>query len=87
LGRLEIKFSKHAERQLKERNIAPELVRETLENPEQIVKAGKNRKIAQRIYQRQGGEFLLRVVFSEQGNLEIITMYWTSKLSKYRRKS
>jgi len=86
LGRFEIKFSKHAERQLKERNIEPELVQETLENPEQIVTAGKNRKIAQRIYQRQGRDFLLRVVFSEQGNLEIMTVYWTSKVSKYRRK-
>ncbi len=86
MGRFEIKFSKHAERQLKERNIEPELVQETLENPEQIVTAGKNRKIAQRIYQRQGRDFLLRVVFSEQGNLEIMTVYWTSKVSKYRRK-
>ena len=43
-----MKLSKHAERQLKERDIAPELVQETLENPEQVVAAGKNRKIAQR---------------------------------------
>jgi hypothetical protein len=86
LARLEMKFSKHAEQQLKERNIEPELVQQTVENPEQIVDAGKNRKIAQRIYQRHGSDFLLRVVFSEEGNLEIITMYWTSKVSKYRRK-
>jgi hypothetical protein len=66
---------------------SPELVRETLENPEQIVTAGKNGRIAQRIYQRQGRDFLLRVVFSEQGEPEIITMYWTSKVPKYRRKS
>ncbi len=81
-----MKFSKHAEQQLKERNIDPELVQQTVENPEQIVAAGKNRKIAQRIYQRRGKDFLLRVVFSEQGNPEIVTMYWTSKVSKYRRK-
>jgi hypothetical protein len=86
LGRLEVKFSKHAERQLKERNIKPELVQETLENPEQIVTAGKDRRIAQRVYQREGRDFLLRVVFSERGNPEVITMYWTSKVSKYRRK-
>ena len=86
LGKLEIRFSKHAERQLKERNIDPELVRETLENPEQIVTAGKNRRITQRVYRRQDREFLLRVVFSGQLHPEIITMYWTSKLSKYRRK-
>ena len=86
MGRFEVKFSKHAERQLKERNIEPELIKETLENPEQIVTAGRDRKIAQRIYRRQGRDFLLRVVFSEQGHPEIITMYWTSKISKYRRK-
>jgi hypothetical protein len=63
------------------------MFRRTLENPEQIVTAGKNRRIAQRIYQRQGRDFLLRVVYSEQGKPEIITMYWTSKVSKYRRKS
>ena len=82
----EIKFSKHAERQLKERNIDLKLAQETLENSQQIVKVGKNRKIAQRIYHREGKEFLLRVVFFEQGNPEIITVYWTSKVSKYWRK-
>lgn len=86
MGRFEITFSRHAERQLKERNINPELVQETLENPEQVVTAGKNRRIAQRLYQRQGRDFLLRVVFSGQDKLEIVTVYWTSKVPKYRRK-
>jgi len=81
-----MRFSKHAEQQLKERNIEPELVRQTLENPEQVVATGKNRKVAQRVYRRHGRDFLLRVVFSEQGGREVITMYWTSKVSKYRRK-
>ena len=82
-----MKFSRHAERQLKERNIKPELVQETLENPEQVVAAGKNRKIAQRTYRRQGKDFLLRVVYSEKDEPELVTMYWTSKVPKYRRKS
>ena len=86
MARLEMKFSKHAGQQLKERNIDPELVQQTVENPEHIVAAGKDRKIAQRTYQRKGKDLLLRVVFSEEDNLEIITMYWTSKVSKYRRK-
>ena len=81
-----MKFSKHAEQQLKERNIEPELVQETLENPEQIVTAGKNRKVAQRTYQREGKDFVLRVVFFEQGDLEVVTVYWTSRVSKYRRR-
>ena len=87
MGTFELKFSRHAERQLKERNIEPELVQETLENPDQVVAAGKNRKIAQRAYQRQGRDFLLRVVYSEQDEPGIITMYWTSRISRYRRKS
>lgn len=87
MGAFEVEFSGHAKRQLKERNIRPELVRETLESPEQIVMAGKNRKVAQRTYQRRGKDFLLRVVYTEQVKAEIITMYWTSKVSKYRRKS
>ncbi len=81
-----MKLSKHAEQQLKERNIEPELVQETLKNPEQIVTAGKNRKVAQRTYQREGKDFLLRVVFFEQGDWEVVTVYWTSRVSKYRRR-
>jgi hypothetical protein len=33
------------------------------------------------------GKFGGRVVYTEQGKPEIITMYWTSKVSKYRRRS
>jgi hypothetical protein len=81
----EMRLSKHAEQQLRERNIEPELLHQTFENPEQVVPAGKNRKIAQRTYRRHGRDFLLRVVFSEQDIPEIVTVYWTSKVSKYRR--
>jgi len=80
-----MEFSAHAERQLRERNIEPELVQETLSNPGQTVAAGKNRKVAQRIYRRQGKDFLLRVVYSEEGTPQIITAYWTSRVSKYWR--
>lgn len=57
MGRFEIKFSKHAERQLKERNIAPDLVRETLENPEQIVTAGKIEKLPSEFTTDRAGTF------------------------------
>jgi len=82
-GRL--RLSKHAEQQLRERNIDRQLVWETLENPGQVISAGKNRKIAQSIYEREGGEFLLRVVFSEEAEPEVITAYWTSRISRYWR--
>jgi hypothetical protein len=82
----EIRFSRHAEQQLRERDIEPELVRQTPENPELVSETGRNRKVAQRTYQRHGRDFLLRVVFTEQDIPEIVTAYWTSKVSKYRRK-
>jgi len=80
-----MRLSKHAEQQLRERSIDRQLVGETLENPGQVISAGKNRKIAQRVYEREGREFLLRVVFSEEADPEVITAYWTSRISRYWR--
>jgi len=80
-----VRLSKHAEQQLRERNIDRQLVEETLENPGQVISAGKNRKIAQSIYEREGREFLLRVVFSEEADPGVITAYWTSRKSRYWR--
>jgi SOS response regulatory protein OraA/RecX len=80
-----MELSRHARQQLRERNIEPELVQETVENPDQIVATGRNKRIAQKRYQREGKDFLLRVVFSEGDNPEIITAYWTSRVSRYWR--
>ena len=53
----EVEFWNHAKRQLRERNLDEELVRDALKSPGQIVKGQKNRKIAQKIYKRGGQRF------------------------------
>ncbi len=55
----EVEFWNHAKRQLRERTLDEELVRDTLKSPGQIVKGQKNRKIAQKIYKREDKDFLL----------------------------
>ena len=81
-----IRLSAHAEQQLRERGIDRQLVEETVGDPEQLIKISRNRRVAQRVYHRLGKEFLLRVVFSEGPCAEIITAYWTSRISRYWRK-
>ena len=82
----EIKYSKHAEEQIKERNIKKTMVKRTLLQPHQIIQGQKGRKIAQKIYIIEGQKFLHRVVFVEHKNfMEIITTYLTTKIIKYWR--
>ena len=80
------RFSAHAEQQLRERGIDRQLVEETVGDPEQLITISRNRKIAQRVYRRLGKDFLLRVVFYEGPVAEMITAYWTSRISRYWRK-
>jgi len=81
-----IRFSAHAEQQLRERGIDRQLVEETVGDPQQLIAISRNRRIAQRVYRRLGKDFLLRVVFSEDPGAEIVTAYWTSRISRYWRK-
>ena len=70
-----IEYSKHAEEQLKERNIKKAMVRETLLEPQQLIPGRKNRKIAHRTYNIAGQDFLHRVVFVEHEDfIEVITL-------------
>ncbi len=56
-----------------------------MEEPEQILQGSKGRKIAQKIFRKGGKDLLVRVIFSEEGDKSrIITVYVTSKISKYR---
>jgi len=83
-----IKLSKHAERQIIERNLNLKEVKETVINPDQVIDSKKGRKIAQKIYKKEGKEFLLRVIYVKEGdNMKIITVYRTSKIDKYWRKT
>ncbi len=79
-----IQFRSHAQKQLKERNIAEDLVKDVLRHPGQIVESYKDRKIAQDIVKYKGEEFLIRVVYAERSDVvEIVTVYLTKKIKKY----
>ena len=84
---MNIRFLPHALEQLVERSLDESLVRQVLENPEQTVQEGF-RKTAQRRYvdSRSGKDYLLRVVYEQRGQeMCVITVYKTSKVSKYWR--
>jgi hypothetical protein len=81
-----IEYSSHAEEQLRERKIKKTMVKETLLRPQQLCQSRNDRKIAQKVYNIAGQEFLHRVVFVEHKDfIEVITTYLTTKIEKYWR--
>jgi hypothetical protein len=57
-----------------------------MEKPQQVLETSRGRKVAQKTITKGGRNFLIRVIFSEKTNKkEIITVYLTSKVSKYWR--
>jgi len=70
------KFSDHVELQLSERNISTQSVQDALEAPDEVVKGKRERLIYHKFIDKK----LMRVV--TEGDL-IITVYLTSKISKY----
>ncbi len=71
-----VKFSEHALQRLKRRKIPIELVEEVFKSPDEVVMGKHGRKIHQKLV----GDKLIRVVVE---NDVIITVYSTSKISKY----
>ena len=66
-------------------NISPAWLAETLKGPEQIVNGYGGRKVAQKRYQVENRQYLLRVVFEDKGDsLLVITAYLTSQIERYR---
>lgn len=71
----------HAAGRLIKRGISPEAVRTVLAAPESVAEVRTGRVVAQGIV----GEYLLRVfVDVDRQPPEIVTVYRTSKISKYR---
>ena len=66
----------HFIRQLTERNIPEETVKQTLDNPDEIIK-GKDDRI---IYQKVIGDKLIRIIAEKEN---FITVYQTNKIDKY----
>ncbi|MHB0913863.1 MAG: DUF4258 domain-containing protein [Armatimonadota bacterium] len=81
------RFSSHALSEMKRRNIPPEMVESVLANPGQVVPEQHGRNV----YQSQvdfgtDKPFLLRVVVADNAEPSVVvTVYRTSKISKYWR--
>ena len=68
-----IKFTDHAERKLKQRNLSKDKVRKVLKNPEFTFKSYSDRRVA---YKRVG-KLYLAVVFVEEGKEKVVlTAHW-----------
>ena len=76
-------FSKHSLEQMKIRGISLEMVLAVLANPEQILEQ-ENKKIFQSRIKEGENNWLLRIfVNSDKEPQIVITVYKTSKISKY----
>ncbi len=82
-----IRFAAYAEEQIRERGLSEEAVTRAIQEPEQVVEGERaSRKIAQKRLREAGKEYLLRVVYEEDGEeITVGTAYRTSKVSKYWR--
>ncbi len=69
-------WSEHIEKRMLKRKLSRELVEIVINNPDEIVQAGQERLI----YQKVIGDKLCRVV-TERNTL--VTVYLTSKIKKY----
>jgi len=73
-----------AEKKLKKRGIKKEWVDDAVFNPTQIVEGYGGRKVAHKIMDVSGKEYLLRVIYEETEKMyTIITAYLTSQVSRY----
>ncbi|MEW6026533.1 MAG: DUF4258 domain-containing protein [Planctomycetota bacterium] len=83
---MEIEIIPLASKKMFQRGISIEMVKETVEKPDQIVDGYMNRKVKQKIYYLSGKKKLLRVIGEDEGNkFVVITAYLTSKIEGYWR--
>ncbi|MBI5286516.1 MAG: DUF4258 domain-containing protein [Deltaproteobacteria bacterium] len=84
---MKFKISKHAEEEMKRRQIPDTLVKSVLENPQQVVEEYGNKKAYQsQIDFGEGKIYLLRVIVNDTVNpAVVVTIYKTSKIQKYWR--
>ncbi len=81
-----ILITAHAEEQGARRNIAREMVLDTVENPQQRVAGTGGRQVYQSQYfdNEEEKQMLLRVIVATRGeDLIAISVYKTSKIGKY----
>lgn len=82
---MEYRFSSHALEEITKRQIPIELVEETLQNPQQILEQDEQIQIYQSKFTFNTNKtYLLRIFINIQVDPKVIvTIYRTSKISKY----
>ncbi len=80
----EIELIPIAKKKLERRGILEKWVTETLNSPSQIVEGYGGRRVAHKKYMIEGKEYLLRVVFEDKKEQNVVlTAYLTSQVSRY----
>lgn len=84
---MEYRISRYAKQEIERRNIPVDIVDGILVSPDQIVEEYDNKKAYQSIIQMEDGKsYLVRVIVNN--TIEpavVVTVYRTSKISKYWR--
>ena len=82
---MDFEITEHALDELARRSIPIQILNEVLNSPQQIVPTYGNRVVYQsQVYFGEGRTYLLRAVIDENVHpAEVITVYRTSKISKY----
>lgn len=82
---MEYRISRHAKQEIDRRNISLDIVDNIIGSPDQIVDEYDNKKAYQSIIQMEDGKsYLVRVIVNN--TIEpavVVTVYRTSKISKY----
>ncbi|MCL5991213.1 MAG: DUF4258 domain-containing protein [Bacteroidetes bacterium] len=79
-------LSKHARKELINRQIPKDLLEKVLNEPQQIIEDEFDTFIYQSIIQFPNGkDYLIRIIVAEREPLHVITVYRTSKIKKYWR--
>ncbi|MBZ0289603.1 MAG: DUF4258 domain-containing protein [Anaerolineae bacterium] len=85
---MEVRLTGHAEMQIKYRELDRQLILQIALNPEQIIEEPDVPPIAQSRVTEDDKMYLIRIAFRDEGDIRlVITVYKTSKVSKYWREA
>jgi len=86
---MKFEISRHAKKEMESRGVPEIIVEKILQNPEQIVKEYGNKKAYQSIIDSGWGKnYLVRVIVNDTVDpSKVVTVYKTSKIEKYWRRS
>lgn len=81
---IEVRFTKHAEGQIADRELDREEISAVVRAPEQTVYSEDRPPVAQSRVMYKGKQFLWRIPFAQVGNTRwVITVYRTSQVKRY----